>query len=326
MRLYIDKENLLSYLSQKKDKRYLFCTILLQNQLDITFNFAKKEGLKDDTIQHFLASFSEGAGFEETKRDFLDTEKSFPSRPIKGNLCSSLSPEQLSSVYLINDEKVNHLKSQGYIMIGGIGEELDLLGSLWYEDYQFSTPKSIDEITSWKDLDSYINPCMDIVMIDGFIFKDATLLKSNLYPLINVLSSKGKLKRVNVVIVSTEMFQTGEIRTSYETVLKELKKSIEATTGIKPNVTIATLPQNDRRHDRHVITNYNRFTSGDSFVYLGSDGSQISRGDDVSIISLASQTYKRQTDKILGKVQERLNKISKGDRIIGDKISNLLQF
>ena len=51
------------------------------------------------------------------------------------------------------------------------------------------------------------------------------------------------------------------------------KKTLEKSTGMKPNVTFVTSNDNDKiPHDRFIITNYRLIRSGDSFLYFDTKG------------------------------------------------------
>jgi hypothetical protein len=52
MHLYIDKENLLSFIKQSKKPLYQECLRTMQRQVDITFNFSKADLRGDQELMN----------------------------------------------------------------------------------------------------------------------------------------------------------------------------------------------------------------------------------------------------------------------------------
>lgn len=80
MEVYIDKDNIISFLESRSNPMFLDCEKLLRNQLDVTFNFPKMEIKNSESFRAWLPRITEGVG--NTKKKFLDTP--FPDRnPLK---------------------------------------------------------------------------------------------------------------------------------------------------------------------------------------------------------------------------------------------------
>lgn len=321
MRVYIDKNNLESLVSSAAHPLFLDCNRMLKNKFDIYFNF-KKEEIKDCVdIKQWIATLSHGfCG------DIKFLETLFPVRPLKSNMHNSFNRDQLSSIYMIDDEKGQALRDNGCFLISTLGEEVSILSHLMIKDkdYSFEKKLEIKELTCWRDFSDYISPCSDIILIDKFILQDHTICECNIYGLLCELAKNAKRSRLNIVIVT----EKGKFEPNWNEVKRVIKSKIKSITNIEPNVTFI-LPSIDiNEHDRTIFTNYKRIYSGDSFNYFKSDGGIISKGREVQICSLADRDNMKLGFKLLDDIQSKIN-IMQGrnpDLIIGDKKCNYLDF
>lgn len=127
MDIYIDKENLLSLINSRTENLYNDCIKILKKQLNIFFNFPKDDLKSDDKLMAWFTSFQEGVG----GNNVFSFGNNFPQRPLKSNSHKAFNSHQLSSIYLINDERFDVLKATGTILLGKPGEELIILNSLF---------------------------------------------------------------------------------------------------------------------------------------------------------------------------------------------------
>lgn len=197
MNVYIDKANIVSFLQQYKDKRFQSCNQMLKEQCDMNFNFSKNELLSDKIhgreVIAWLTTLSSGMKGE------VVWEVKFPDRPLKSNCHISFTREQLCSVYLLDDEKVDNVLEKGIILIAKVGSEIDVLSNLFFPNKQYQ--KNIfRQLSSWKDLATYISPCTDIIIVDQFLLSDVSLLESNIYTLVERLCSLAHHSKLNIVL------------------------------------------------------------------------------------------------------------------------------
>lgn len=323
MELYIDKENLQSFISNSKDPLYADCTKTIQRQLDITFNFSKEELKTDELLLKWFSVLTEGVN--DTKKEFNDVK--FPDRPLMATSCNSFNLNQLSAIYLIKDDDVSKLKDKGAILIGDLGEEIDVLKQLFLcqNDYIFDRELRIGsaEFSKWEHLEPFITPLTEIIVIDPYILKNSeienTTIDENLIKWLNILCGKAKNK-VNISIV----YSPANVSYSLEEVKKKIIKKLSKTLGDnkKPNLTfISTF----KEHDRSIITNYLRI-SGNTFNYWNERGQQITKGKEVTIKSLARKEYHLNMLEAIKDVQSIIDSSSNSEAITGDKKSNFLNF
>jgi len=325
MQLYIDKENLQSFISNSKDPLYADCTKTMQRQLDLTFNFSKEALKTDEILLKWFSVLTEGVN--DTKKEF--NEAKFPNRPLKSNSYNSFDLNQLSAIYLINDDKINVLKDKGAILIGDIGEEIEVFKQLFlhHNDYKFDKKLLIGgaEFLSWKHLEKYSFVTSDILVFDPYILSDSSLIESNLTSYLKILCSKIRCT-VNIVIY----LEFDKMNVEYSSISSEIRKSIKSVTGINPNLTIIKYRKQKNmasaaEHDRTIFTNYFRVYSGDSFNYFDSAGSKITNGREIHYSCFADRENHRLAIDLIQSIQEKLNQIPP-EQILGDKKSNFLKF
>lgn len=324
MDIYIDKENLLSLINSRTETLYYDCIKILKKQLNIFFNFSKDVLKEDDKLMAWYSSLQEGVG-ENNKFSF---GHNFPSRPLKSNAYKQFNSQQLSSVYLLNDEKIEILKSTGTVLIGKPGEELSILNSLFLnqKDYLFDKRWKIggNGFEKWEDLIDYSLPLTDIIIVDPFVCSDTSLLKYNLLPFLSCLSNKVKTK-LNVIIYTNK-----ETSLPYEDLSYIIRKTINDSTGVNPNFTL--IKYTDKRgvpskaeHDRTVFLNYVRIYSGDTINYFNNTG-KITKGREIHYSSLARDENYYLAFELIKDLQENINFLNKNGTVEGDKVSGYLTF
>lgn len=330
MDLYIDIENLKSFVHSKDKEGYDDCLRMLCRQLHLIYNSDKATIKLDEELLPWVLKISnQGRGNSENK-DSYRSEK-FPDRPIKSNSCKDWSRKELTSVYLIKDMDISKLKNRGCVLLGDEGEELEILTRLFCgSDYDYHHLYDLRKnFPSWEQLtdDNQLQPCTDIVINDRYLFKnEESLVAYNLSCMLRALANNVK-NRINVVIFtyydSLKVF-------GIDKASKIVKQALESITGVKPNVTFVT--SNDSKnipHDRFVITNYRLLRSGDSFVYFDTQGKLITNGGSLDVDSLANNETFVFVESLLEKLQNSYNEILKlnnSDLIIGAKSSKFINF
>lgn len=331
MDCYIDKENLKSFFKSKNKESFYDCLRMLRKQLHIVYNMDKNDPESSLLIKMFS---SEGRGkLEET--DTLLADK-FPIRPIKANSYNNWSRENLQSTYLIDDLDTSKLKNKGCILLGEVGEEIDILTKLFCgHDYEYHHLYDLRKsFLSWEQLlkDNQLLPCTDIVINDRYLFSnDKSYVEYNLSKLLSALANNVKSK-INIVVfcllMKTKDGEIGLHTFGVEKAKEIIKKVLHNVTGIKPNITfVCSFDKEKIPHDRFVLTNYRLIRSGDSFNYFDTEGKRITNGGSLDVDSLANHETYIFVESLLEKLQESYNTINKknNDMIIGDRKSNFLK-
>ena len=331
MDVYLDRANLFSFVNSKEDYRFDDGCRLLKNQCDIKFCFSKMDLLSSvaetdeekcniEQVHHWIRRMTSGISGSVKYDVCID-------RPLKSNIYKSFSEKQLSSVFLLHDDKISFLKDIGVMHFSDVGEELDTLSCLSFDDYQFNKLVDVQKLKSWSDLNDKISPATDIIINDRYIFSSEELIEGNCCALLEVLCHFASNVKINIVIFTLSVQDKFGQEPNWENIRNRIKKVIFNKVGEKPNVTIIKSRKND--HDRIIFTNYNYIVSGDSFNYFDCKGNLITKGSDLTISSLCyTENYDKAINFIYTK-QEQINellRLQNPSNIIGDKKSNFLKF
>lgn len=326
MDLYIDKTNLESFAANHKHYRYEDCLHLMQKQLNINFNFNKAEIIENEILLAWFKSFTHGVG-NNSKQKF--SEEKFPERPLKSNIHNCLSPAQLSSVYLLDDERIDLCINTGALLIGKPREEISTLSKLFLQQDDYCLDKKLRiggaKFSCWNDLTRYSFPVSDIIIIDPYIASDNTMIDSNLIEFLKVLANESKCK-LNIVLYTNH----DQINNLYAELSAKVRTAIRSVTGISPNFTLIQFwsqrgINSHSEHDRTVFTNYNRIYSGDTFNYFLSNGNIVTRGRELHLSNFGKKENHDLALELLQDIQNNINRIS-SNSIEGDKKSNFLNF
>jgi hypothetical protein len=326
MDLFIDKDNIDSIIGNRNHFLYSDCLKTMQKQLNVYFNFKKEVLLQNESLMAWFKFFTSGVG---KNNKFVFNETIFPDRPLKSNSYNAFDKEQLSAIYLINDERIQILKDKGAILIGAPGEEFDVFNHvfLFQEDYKFEKKFKIggEEFSKWKDLENFTISLTDILFIDSFILSNETILDINFIPYLKVIASKARCK-LNLVLYVNHDY----VSISYQELSAKIRQAVESVTGVKPNFTLVKI--RDQRgissfaeHDRTIFTNYIRIYSGDTFNYFKSNGQKLTKGREIHYSSLADTANHKLALELIYDIQNNLDRLS-ADVAEGDKKSNFLNF
>ena len=327
MDAYIDRANLKSYVMSSANKAFADCNRMLSNKFDLKFTFSKDDIKDDPVIRQWITIMNDGF------KGSICWNVNHPSRPLKSNTHTTFNCEQLSSVYLVDDERIQQIRDYGLLLYGGVGSEIEILSSLILADtdYGFVKQIPIKSLPNWSNLRAYTSPCSDIILVDQYLFTFQELYEVNVCSLINEICSHAKDAKMNVVILTLPQCYDKRTKTSYTPnwieIKDKLKSIVEATTGKKPNGTFI-LSSNLGEHDRTLFTNYKSIESGDTFNYFDSTWKVISSGRHVEIFSLADRDFFTNSMQFVRDMQEVLNNAKRlnNDNVIGDRKSNYLNF
>lgn len=336
MDLYIDKENLRSFLNSRGKKEFDDCLRMLHRQLHVVFNMDKSE-LEDnpDLVDWIKHNIIQGRGDSEDTDTFL-AEK-FPIRPIKSNSYNNWTRRSLLSVYLIDDFDVSKLKNKGCVLLGDVGEELDILTKLFCgHDYEYHHLYDLHKnFLSWEQLtnDNQLLPCTDIIINDRYLFSNQLeIVEYNLSRMLKALAHNVKT-RIDVVVYTLygkedrQGHKQGLIGFGEKNASKIIKDTLCTITGIKPNVTFVCSNDSEKiMHDRFVITNYRLLRSGDSFNYFDTTGKRITNGGSLDVDSLANYEKFVFVESLLEKLQFTYDMIKglNDTMILGDRKSKFI--
>ena len=332
MEVYIDKENLRSFIRARNDSRYKDCYDdcyrMLKRQLHINYNFSKtRELLEDEELKNYFMLSGQGNG--DSEADTYSTEV-FPSRHVGMSTPRSFNRKHSSAVYLIDDEGVDSFREVGTSLVGDVNEEVSVLKRLFCtKNGDFDKIYFIqDDFHDWTQIqtDKLNLPLSDIIIFDRYIGTNLGNSSNNILKLLKILV-KDVCAKIDVVIVSDEQYYNRYKQSmespDWERFRRTIKQRIEEETTCDPNVTIVFMDDSYRPHDRRILTNYMMFTSGDSFSnYFRRSGEIATEGDEFVVYSLANKNHYQFAMKKINELSENLA----GRHIIGDKKSNYIRF
>lgn len=313
MDLIIDKANIISLLSSGDDNAIFECTRLIKRGIHLCFNFNKDEvnmeSPEGSKIMMWLSNLAHGR-----KSPLPVWKQSIISAEIKSNFATNLSAGEKRNIFLLdNKDVIPKIQEKGAILIGCVGQEVELLLSLRLEDTEIATSK----IPSWLDYCPAL-PLTDIIISDNHFFKDSYVYSQNREELISGLTQVVKQSPVNCVIV----YKINEVDNSLnlQDEVESLKKTIKKITGSSKSS--VTLIGTYSTHDRNAITNYYRIKNGSCF-HLKDNG--LKPDVTTEIKTHASVVNESRTNELI-LLYQRIIEESKGKYIYGDKKSNFLKF
>lgn len=311
MKLFIDKENLISLMKSSKQSAFSDCSNLLRKNFDVHYNFSKNALKSDAMLMAWFSSYGEGV---KGKLVFAEKEEEIlPPRPLKSNFYNSNDSKWLTSAFLLNDTHIcSIIKEKSCILIGAVGDELNVINSLLLE----GTECPSIEIQSWANYLPSL-PLTDIIISDNHYFKSLSTYKANNNELLRYLCGIPNHSPVNVVIITKESEIDPAI--DLEAEKDEIKKMVKNATGsVKSSVTILTTY---KTHDRALITNYYRVKHGCSF-HLNDNGLK----EDV-LTEIKSHAYISNEEVSIKLISGIFQQIANNPaHLYGDKISNFLKF
>ncbi len=179
-----------------------------------------------------------------------------------------------------------------------------------------------DGFSSWARLGEYLTPFTDVVIVDGYIFSDSSLVPSNLEQIIVELDKATPVKfNLTILSFAGEGIKKIDGQTEYDN-LQALKQRL----NLKCDIELIFTPREMKEHDRHIITNYIRIKSGDSFNYFNSKGEVITKGTEISMGSMVNEVEREVGMVTLREVARKVDEIKDKhpDRFFGGCKNQLL--
>lgn len=335
MTVYFDLKNLESFLklAATEETRDTYRSVL--SHLNVGFNFSKEDvkqsAINKDAVVKFLSLM--GSGRSNLSHEFL-TDK-FPPRPVTADFrAHAPAPLPLGSVALIDDTQTEACKTAGTTFVGGVGEEMTILKQLRRpDDFKFQKDVFVGgpDFQDWSCLQPYVLPFHDLIIADRYLLRsDPETFAHNYRGILTALLT-GKQARISIVLFALrpEPPKPGQdaawIFEDYEAVTCSIAEQL---TGHTPDFTLvwADNPK-ELPHGRNILTNYQWFNSGDSFMYFWPNGKLRGQGDKLSINSLAERESRELAQQVLGQMQEKLQPLlEKPGAVRGDGVSSYLKF
>lgn len=310
MRLYIDKDNLISLMNSRSQDSFEDCARSIRRELDVQYNFSKEDIKSNETLMLWFSRFGQGV---KGKQNFVqeNNPQIYPPRPLKSNFFNG-QRDALTAIYLLNDEHICEvIQQKSCLLVGKIGEELNVLSSLLLEETETNTSR----IPSWKDYCPML-PFTDLIICDNHYFKDQYIYEKNDNELIRALVEIPNDSPVNLVIFTKK----GEVDRSInlEKEQKRIKEIVKKATGCKKSS--VTIVVSYATHDRCLITNYYRIKHGSCFHLKNNN---IKPDVTTEIKSHLKHNNEEVSLNLIEVFQDILNKSA---TCIGDKKSNFLNF
>ena len=332
MQAYFDIENLSSFTKSSAKAQFDDCNRMLRGHFDLKFNFTKKDleekAKENPAILSWLTTMTQGF---KGSISYSQGEP-FPPHPLKSNTHKSFDLEQLMSIYLINDPRIAKIKENGCIMYAPIGEEVEVLSSLFKDsDYQFQKSFELRKMTGWSDLDGLITPTSDIIIADQYCLSDPNVYENNIYTLLSVLCQKVNNVMTNIIIFTQPSNYDRVNKYTFEpdwaNIRAAIKRKVKSTTGMEPKVTFV-LASDMGEHDRTVFTNYQYLVPGDTINLFDSQWRVISHGRHLGVYSLAHRDHPQAMRNFIADMQAIIDKIKtrNPEQIKFDKESLFLNF
>lgn len=315
MKLYIDKENIIAFITNRSEDTDLFdeSVRMIKRGLEINYNFPKSEIPNNPVLIAWFGKMNGcGVRFSSIFRTETDIK---PERPVKSNFYNNYDSEDRCSIYLLNiDENTcNSIRNKYSILVGRPGDEMEVFRKL------LEIPERtgmMSNITSWADYCPKL-PITDVIVCDNYYFKDIDVYDKNNNELIRALASISK-DVLNVVFFIKHEVVDPKIKLDVE--CTKIKNMISSVSGLSKGRCSVTIITTNRTHSRHIITNYYRI-SPTTCVHLKENGLK----EDANIsINPHTEPREMETTKSLIDTFQDIAKSPVG--IFGDKKSNFIKF
>lgn len=260
----------------------------LKKETDLCIINPLDELITNPLYGHFINGLTQGRGVAKFTHEPLKTYK------------HELKSESPFSVYFLNEsddaEKMKFRKKNGFV-IGFNDDYIDGWSKLKMLHLPTSIPirKTINDciIKTWYDLKPFILPFTDVVMVDSYILSDPSLVPSNLEQIMKVLDESTPVK-YNFTLVTFEGGRKGQIDYYYDMLL-----GIKRRHGLKATISLLLCDSVWKEHDRFIMTNYTRWTSGDSFNYFDAKGQLVTKGTEMHVLPLVDPELHQSSSSIL---------------------------
>lgn len=313
MNCYFDVSNFKEFSKQNVQEEIkeisMACLRMLKKNCNVIINEVSYEDLDEDMqilIEEFLTGVEGDLYFNKDVRENV----------------SQTTKDFYGSILLLDDDLlIKTLKNKNQILVGGINEETETLSKLFIVDQEFHSEKQIGkEITSTNFLSLKSLPLTKIFIVDRYLFKgpeiggNLGLFEFNIEKLLRSIFD-GRKSKVDIVFVYQVHNKTvGIDHREYDNgpdkskIVERIKKLVHKHCP-KPNVIMIAVPKGkiEDEHDRHIITDYVRIKSGDSFAYFTSTGSVSSKSLFVDFYSHGKKSYRENSRVLMSKINAYTN-------------------
>ncbi|MBL0009483.1 MAG: hypothetical protein IPP25_20525 [Saprospiraceae bacterium] len=311
MKVFFDKPNFIQFsLSVDKSEGGKDVLRMVKNQLDIHFNFNQVDLNEEESI--LLEEFFDGIN--------EDKQLTYGEDAIQGRPLTRDSFPSKCGIYLLEDENINRYRDEHSLLIGSVGEEVQTLKKLIINsDYQFHRQKLFgDDITFESFIDLLALPFSVVYIIDRYLFKgpeiggNLGLTECNIEKFVkNVLN--GKMSPSTFVFVYQVNTHVPKGNQNYDEgpnldmVARRIRSCAKGKCP-RPAVVLIGIQSGiiEDEHDRHIISDYVRIKSGDSFVYYLSNGQKKTASLGIDYYSLAYLDNRKSNKALLTKLRQMI--------------------
>jgi len=315
MDCYFDISNYIEFSKQtvaKESKETASeCLRMIKKNFNIIINHESFDSLEED-IQILLEEFQSGF---EGKLEFRND--------VKKNL-SDAQEDFLGSIILLDDDTIiQPLKNKQQILVGSLYEETKTLSRLFIDQFDMHKEERIGhDITFDNNINLRNLPINKIFIIDRYLFKGSEIggnISLFEYNTLKILKKifKDRHSRIDLIFV----YQINNINVSRdhkefdegpnkEKLVSRIKSLVNKNCP-KPNICLIAVPKGKiaDEHDRHIITDYLRIKSGDSFTYFTSNGEICSKSLLVDFYSQGKKDYNLNTITLMNKINDYTNEV-----------------
>ncbi len=233
------------------------------------------------------------------------------------------------SVYFLNetsnDSKRDFINQNGLV----IGFKEDYF-SKW-KDFGITEHKKVipirenhlEKFRSWKELDKYILPFTDLIIVDSYII-DFRVIDNNLFEIIRRFNKSTPVPFNLTLFSFIGKEYKIDIKRLFRTMLSFFKRE-----NIKCNLSIVLAPGELKEHDRNIFTNYIKINSQDSFNYFNQKNMYRTKGTELKFETLAEPENYLATKTIFNYLKMKIDEIKKlpesEKHLIGNMRNRLLK-
>jgi hypothetical protein len=279
------------------------CLRMIKKNFNIIINHENYESLEEE-IQILLEEFQSG----------FDGNLEFDNK-IKEKITDEHEKFFGSIILLDDDDLIQSLKDKQQILVGSLSEETKTLSRLFIDQYDLHKEKSIGrDITFDSNINLRSLPINKIFIIDRYLFKgpeiggNISLFEHNMEKVLRKIF-ENRRSIIDLIFVYQINKSVAREHKDYdegpdkEKLVSKIKKIVHISLIAVPKGKIAD------EHDRHIITDYLRIKSGDSFTYFKSNGEICSKSLFVDFYSHGKNDYNINTKTLMEKINDYTNEV-----------------
>lgn len=318
MRLYIDKENIESFILQSRNVLFEQCNVMLKKHFEMHLNVSIEEFGGSELCMQWGNTLLDGRGTNNIKFDGKTNEKLIP-RPIDpSKFDENFEKEDASAVYLLNDPKMVALEDQGKYLVGGVGSELQILSKLIIgnEDSMYSNEleplEDYFKDGTWNALNTYVTPSSEVLICDAYVLSCPDRYEQNIIALLDKIFSEALGSTLKVTIFCLQKIKKEidgpEEDLNFNAIRTRIQKYF-----IEKSLDITFVAVKDKRvlgeHDRTVVTNYMHYIPGATLNFFSPSLDFVSEGRYFHVRSLGYSKYLQLAFRFVDDMQKLVNDI-----------------